>query len=654
MAIVKMKRLRAIALEEQRDELLTRLLHVGCVEVTEPKDCLTDPEWTALLAKDTGAQGAVKAQITAVQSALKALDKYAPVKGSLFTKRSDISEADFFDAARQEKAQAAAAAINDCVAEISQLYTEENRYRSARDGLVPWETMSEPLDLDSTEHVEITLGTLPGTASLETIRGELAESAPESELVAIHSSKELHYVVLLAWKETASAASSVLKPYGFSVVKFKGMEGSAAQNIAQLDEKLAEVNAKREEAIQQIKALGDQRSELKLAIDQLTQQEAKEAVKDRFLTDGTIVFLEGWVEEPKLDKLERELTGLDCAYELADPQEGDTVPTLLSNPKWMRGINMVTEMYSLPAYDGIDPNPLMFFWYIFFFGFMFADVAYGIIIYLACTIIQKKYKPKNTLGYMMSLGRWLGGSITFCGIFAGGFFGNSVTTFAETFLGITQDQFPAWLSTFCDGIVVNPVEDPLKVLIIAICIGCVHLVFGQCIRIYMGFRDHEPLEGILDVVPWWIVFAGIAVLVFCDTPLVLILGALSLILTQGRHKEGGIIKKIMGGITSLYDITSWLSDVLSYARLMALMLAGSVIGMVFNTIAALPGNIIVFFVVFLIGHTFNIGVNLIGTYVHDARLQYLEFFGKFYKEGGIPFKPLKYNTKYVDIIEEEK
>lgn len=87
---------------------------------------------------------------------------------------------------------------------------------------------------------------------------------------------------------------------------------------------------------------------------------------------------------------------------------------------------------------------------------------------------------------------------------------------------------------------------------------------------------------------------------------------------------------------------------------MALMLAGSVIGMVFNTIAALPGNIIVFFVVFLIGHTFNIGVNLIGTYVHDARLQYLEFFGKFYKEGGIPFKPLKYNTKYVDIIEEEK
>lgn len=651
MAIVKMKRLRAIALEEQRDELLTRLLHVGCVEVTEPEDCLTDPEWTALLAKDTGAQGAVKAQITAVQSALKALDKYAPVKGSLFTKRSDISEADFFDAARQEKAQAAAAAINDCVAEISQLYTEENRYRSARDGLVPWETMSEPLDLDSTEHVEITLGTLPGAASLETIRGELAESAPESELVAIHSSKELHYVVLLAWKETASAASSVLKPYGFSVVKFKGMEGSAAQNIAQLDEKLAEVNAKREEAIQQIKALGDQRSELKLAIDQLTQQEAKEAVKDRFLTDGTIVFLEGWVEEPKLDKLERELTGLDCAYELADPQEGDTVPTLLSNPKWMRGINMVTEMYSLPAYDGIDPNPLMFFWYIFFFGFMFADVAYGLIIFFGCLAIIKAFNPKKTLGRMMHLGLWLGGSTAICGIFVGGFFGNVLDVIYDTFL--PNSVMPAWMAKFSAGLVVNPVNDPMTVLIIAVAIGCVHLIMGQCIHIYMGFRDGAGVDALLDVVPWWIVFGGIAALALAGTPIVLILGVLSLICTQGRH-EGTFFKKLFGGIKSLYDITSWLSDVLSYARLMALMLATSVIAQVFNTLGALPRNIIVFVLVFLIGHVFNIGVNLIGTYVHAARLQYLEYFGKFYKEGGIPFRPLQYDTKYVDINDEEE
>lgn len=654
MAIVKMKRLRVIALADQRDDLLSRLLHVGCVEVTEPENHLTDPEWTALLNRDNGAQGTMKAQVTATQTALAALDTYAPVKSGLFTVRSDISEADFFDEARSEKAQATVTAINDCMAEISQLYTEENRLNSVRDSLIPWRTMEEPLDIESMDHVEIMLGTVPAVVNVDEVRSALAEQAPESELIVISSSEELHYVMLLSLKETYSAVLNALKPFGFAVVKFKGMEGNAAQNIALIEEKLAQAAQKREEAVETIKSLSDQRSELKLAIDRFNQEAEKEGVKDNFLTDGTIVFLEGWAEEPKLDKLEKELQEAGCAYELSDPQEGDTVPTLLANPKWMRGINMVTEMYSLPSYDGIDPNPLMFFWYVFFFGFMFADVAYGIIILLASIIISKKYKPKNTLGYMFSLGKWLGGSIAFCGIFTGGFFGDSIVKFSETFLGITQDQLPAWLSKFCDGIVVNPVSDPLKVLIIALVVGCAHLIFGQCIRIYMGFRDHEPLEGILDVVPWWITFAGFAVLALKGSALVLILGAVSLVLTQGRHKEGGIIKKLFGGITSLYDITSWLSDVLSYARLMALMLAGSVIGMVFNTLAAMPKLIIVFIIIFLIGHVFNIGVNVIGTYVHAARLQYLEFFGKFYKEGGIAFKPLKYNTKYVDINEEEK
>jgi V/A-type H+-transporting ATPase subunit I len=149
------------------------------------------------------------------------------------------------------------------------------------------------------------------------------------------------------------------------------------------------------------------------------------------------------------------------------------------------------------------------------------------------------------------------------------------------------------------------------------------------------------------------VFAGIAALALAGTPVVLVIGVLALICTQGRHKDG-FIGKLFGGIGSLYDITSWLSDVLSYARLMALMLATSVIAQVFNTLGALPRNIIAFAIVFIIGHVFNIGVNLIGTYVHAARLQYLEYFNKFYVSGGIPFRPLKYNTKYVDIDNEEE
>ena len=322
----------------------------------------------------------------------------------------------------------------------------------------------------------------------------------------------------------------------------------------------------------------------------------------------------------------------------------------------MKCINMVTEMYSLPAYKGgIDPNPLIFPFYIFFFGFMFADVAYGIIIFAVSLAITKIYHPKKTMGYMFQLGQYLGISAAICGVFTGGFFGNVLEVIYDTFL--PGAVMPGWMETFCSGIAFSPVSDPMMALIVAICIGIVHLITGQIIHIYMGFRDGEGVDALLDVVPWWIVFAGIALLALGMGPVVLIVGVLSLVCTQGRHNKG-FIGKLFGGVASLYDITSWLSDVLSYARLMALMLASGVIAQVFNTLGSLGGRTVVgvllFVVVFLIGHVFNIGVNLIGTYVHAARLQYLEYFGKFYKEGGIPFRPLKYDTKYVDIIEEEK
>lgn len=249
----------------------------------------------------------------------------------------------------------------------------------------------------------------------------------------------------------------------------------------------------------------------------------------------------------------------------------------------------------------------------------------------------------------------MGLSTAFVGIFVGGFFGNVLDVIYDVFLpGVAM---PGWMAAFSKGIIVNPVNDPMTVMVIAIAIGCVQLVFGQLVHIYMGFRDGEGVDALLDVVPWWVVFAGIGLVAVTGNVWLLVAGALCLLLTQGRHNKG-IFGKFFGGIASWYDITSWLSDVLSYARLMALMLATSVIAQVFNTLGSLGGRsvggVILFVVVFVIGHGFNIGVNLIGTYVHAARLHYLEFFGKFYKEGGVPFRPLEYNTKYVDIINKEE
>ena len=649
-----MKRLRVIGFAEERDDLLQQLLHLGCVEISEPEDKVTDPEWTALLRRDTSALSQRKAEASALTSALEALDKYAPVKKGLFTKRKPISEAAFF----QEEAKAAALRraeeINQCTHEISRLYSAENKLNASLASLLPWADLDLPLERQGTAHTQLMLGTTPAASDADALRGELREAAPLSELIDVSQDKDQRYYLLVVHNSDAEAALAALRPHSFSLVRFKDLTGPPRQNIDRIRAEIQSLQDQRQDQQERIAAQRDQRDALQLAQDRAHQEINREAVAERFLTDGRIFFAEGWIPAEKVQDFSKLLSGFTCAWETADPAEGDAVPTLLKNPKWMDCINMVTEMYSLPAYDGIDPNPLYFFWYVFFFGFMFADVAYGIIIFLGCLAIIKLFRPKNTLGRMMQLGLWLGGSTAICGIFVGGFFGNVLEVIYDTFL--PNAVMPGWMAKFCSGLIVNPVNDPMTVLIIAIAIGCVHLVMGQCIHIYMGFRDGKVSGGVdalLDVVPWWIVFAGIAVIALLGSPVLLIIGVLSLIATQGRHAKG-FFRKLFGGVKSLYDITSWLSDVLSYARLMALMLATSVIAQVFNTLGALPRNIIVFVLVFLIGHVFNIGVNLIGTYVHAARLQYLEYFGKFYKEGGIPFRPLKYDTKYVDINDEEE
>lgn len=655
MSIVKMKRLKLIGFSEQRSELLQQLLHMGCVEISEPDDKVTDPAWTALVRRDTSSLSDRKAEWSAVSGALDALKKYAPAKTGLFTKRTGISEAQFWSDEAKAEALRVAEDINECTREIARIYSAENKLNSSLAGLLPWCGLDLPLEQQSTDHTELIMGTTPAAVEEAVLQADLAHATDLADLRCVSSDKDQRYWLLVVHKIAMEDAVAALRTHSFSIVRFKDMTGTAQENADRLRGEQRLLVEQREAQVARIVENAPHRKALQVTLDRLNQELAREAVAERMLTNGSIFFAEGWVPAERVDDLGVMLKHFTCAWNTEDPTDEDTVPTKLKNPKWMDCINMVTEMYSLPAYHGIDPNPLMFFWYVFFFGFMFADVAYGIIIFVVSLLVTKIYKPKKTMGKMFQLGMWLGGASAFCGFFVGGFFGNALEVIYQNFVPGGIAAMPGWMADFCAGYIVNPVNDPMTVLIIAIVIGCVHLVMGQCIHIYMGFRDgvKAGVDALLDVVPWWILFAGIGLIVLTGSPVGLIAGVIALIATQGRH-EGTLFKKLFGGVKSLYDITSWLGDVLSYARLMALMLAGSVIGQVFNTLGALPRNIIVFAVVFVIGHVFNIGVNLIGTYVHAARLQYLEYFGKFYIEGGVPFRPLQYDTKYVDITTEEE
>ncbi len=640
MAIVKMKKLRVMAMAGQKEELLRQLLRLGCVEISEPDSKLADPAWAALLQRGTSHLVNKKSEIADVDTALAAIKKYAQLKDGLFIKRRPISEKDFLDTGTADQAKEAAQKIGDLLRSLTQLQGDETRLQTRRAGLLPWKSLDMPLELEGTTYTRFRLGVCPGSTDIGQVKTELGASGAAAELYEISGDKQQKYLLLISLRADEEAALDVLRPHGFSVVTIPDTTGTAADNIARLDAQIAENEKQQSVAVDAIVKSAGARDALRLYADRLTAEAAEETNAERLMTDGTILFFEGWVPAEKLSKVEKLLTSMDCAWEASDPTEDEIsqVPVLLKNNWLTRPLNMVTEMYSLPAYDNVDPNPLMAPFFILFYGIMMADMGYGLLMILASVLITRAYRPKGTAGHLFALMGLCGVSTFIMGAITGGFFGDFLT---QVVLLTTGKDFalPALFT---------PLDDTLMILVGAMCLGFVQIVTGMVISLVQKVKKGQVMDAVWEEITWFVVFAGIGLMVLGVTNIVLYVGLVMVV--AGPVITGKGLGKITGIFGSLYNhVTGYFGDILSYSRLMALMLAGSVIAQVFNTLGAIPGNIVVFIIISMAGNALNFALNLLGCYVHDLRLQCLEYFGKFYEDGGKPFRPLAVNTKFVDI-----
>jgi V/A-type H+-transporting ATPase subunit I len=312
------------------------------------------------------------------------------------------------------------------------------------------------------------------------------------------------------------------------------------------------------------------------------------------------------------------------------------VPILLQNNGFAANFEWVLGMYSYPKYGSFDPTFVMSIFYFIIFGIMFADVGYGLLLVLGCFGGIKLLKPREGMRRFLAMFGYCGISSIVWGLILGAYFGDLPKMFISKMLGLAPPEKVAlWF---------DPIEDPMTFLVLSLAVGAVHLIGGMAVQFYLLCRAGKPLDALMDVGSWWVLFAGIALLVIKpDIGLwVLIAGLACIILTQGRHKKG-ILGKLFGGVGKLYDLVSYMSDLLSYSRILALGLASAVIAQVVNILGTLNGGTVVgymmFILVFIIGHGLNLVINVLGTFVHTSRLQYIEFFNKFYVDGGRPFKP---------------
>ena len=634
-----MKHLRLLGMESEREALLKAMQDMECVEISSIdgseealKSGFAKPDDKALMS----AQEASRAYRTALAS----LDRFAPEKKGMFRKRQGVSRAAFFSAESEENARTAAETINKDTRRLGEIESERTKNEALRATLAPWLTVDVPLG-----GADGALAVFFGTAGLNVTDDALKALADSLDGLLTwqqaSSDRSLRYLLVMCHRSVRERALSALRDLGFSTVSFRGMTGTAKENDKALAENLAALEKERQEIKQRIAGLGGKREALLEASDRAAIALRREEAKSRLVGTDKVFLLEGWLPADRCAEIEKTLKPFTCAIETREPTEDEypQVPVQLKNNKLTRPLNMVTEMYSLPAYGTLDPNPLMAPFFILFYGIMMADMGYGLLMMIASVIISKKYRPKGTSGELFSLLGLCGISTFIMGALTGGFFGDFLTQLVAIVSPGTVFALPKLF---------DPLDDLTMILIGSMALGMVQIVTGMAISLIEKCKRKKFLDAFFEEITWWIVFIGIALLALGKGAAVLYVGCALVLL--GPIVQGKGWGKLTGVFGSLYNhVTGYFGDILSYTRLMALMLAGSVIAQVFNMLAAMPGNVIAFIIISMLGNAMNFGLNLLGCYVHDLRLQCLEFFNKFYVDGGKPFRPMTLDTEYVDL-----
>ena len=655
MAILQMKRLRLIAVRSRREELLRELTRLGCVEISEAGEELRESEG---LRPESSGVIAARTRQASLDHALNVLGQYAPVKSKLLSAKPELAGEIFLSDEGIGEALSLAEEIIDENDQIRRLSAEESRLRGVIESLQPWQSLELPLECGGTERTELMLGTIPAKVSFSAAVEALADAADEAELFPVSEDRSAHYAALLSIREQMPAAQEALRSFGFTAAALGGLKGTPREAAAAAEESLRKLGDEKAARIEALREKSVHRDELKLASDKLSTRVAMAEAEERLMGTESTLILEGWMPAEREAELEKVFKRYDCAWECRDPEpeEYPEVPVKLKNNQVTNALNMVTNMYSLPAYGTVDPNPLMAPFFILFYGLMMADMGYGLIMIVAALVAMKKIRPRGgSLSFCQLL--LYGGISTFiCGALTGGLFGNAPEVIAGMF-GSDWKGLPALFS---------PVRDSTLVLYGAMGLGLIHLNAGMVVSFVEKKKNGNLLDGVFEEGSLWIILLGGVLLALDMLGLlqsrvlhnlglaILVVGSVMLLFGAGRHEKG--IGKLTAAFGCIYNtLTGWFGDILSYSRIMALMLAGGVVAQVFNTIAAMPSangvtpvSGLIFIVIFLIGHALNFGLNLLGCFVHDLRLQCLEFFGKFYQDGGRPFAPLAIRTKFIN------
>ncbi len=659
MAKLAMKKIEIVALLCDSKNIIERLQRRGVVELTNITDeGLAKINTSASIAK-------FEQNLAAAENAYDIINRVYDKKKnplSLLEGRRAMSTAEF---AKQIKNAPNILHVCNIVISLSGRISKDrnqiSRLNTKIDTLMPWERLDVSPDLGGTDSTVCFCAALPRSVSQEEIYSLAADFDGGLDLYAevITCRKEYTNVFFMAAREQREALENFAA--GLGAVYFKpSINRTPAEEIKLCRSRIEELNRNIEELEKSISGYGEILGDIEIFTDYLKMRIDKYKAISRLAVTNSTVVIAGFIPEKYASGLigEFETKYGSIAISVSEPQEGEETPVLLSNSRFSEPVEGITEMYALPNKRDVDPSSVMSFFYYLFFGMMLSDAGYGLIMTVATWLVLKKTTVEGKLRQSITMFRNCGISTLFWGILFGSWFGDLPQVIARNFFGTEIGSLALWF---------EPMTDPVKLLLFSFALGIGHLFLGLGVNLGMLWKEGRRLDALCEVIPIYITILGAApfgasLLVPVSPDLIRIggymaaVGAVLIVLTAGRSSKN-ILMRFFGGIYGLYNTaTGYLSDILSYSRLLALGLATGSIASVINMMAVMPENVIVKAIVLIavgsVGHIANMAINLLGAYVHTDRLQFVELFSKFYEGGGRPFKPLHTDTKYFKFEKE--
>jgi V/A-type H+-transporting ATPase subunit I len=664
LAKLDINKIEIAARLEDLDSIIKLLQKKGAVEISKPKEYLN--KYGLKSPDETTGIEAIDRNIALLDSAYSVLTPYKPkTKTSLFSARPIISEAEYIKRSSDisKILDAAEKAIN-FDKKINEDLSKQSADETKISQLSLWINYDLPLDYAGDKRFSILLGSVPREENRDNILSLIKNDLPNTdafECDIISATAEMTTLAVYCISSDRDKIEASLRNYGFSLIQ-NPVPRTAKEEIDLLNEEINNLSEDIDKNKSELSELGKNYfSDIELIYDHFLLQRERLSAVAQTAQSGKIFILSGFAVASKSEKLKKEIESkYSAAVELSIPSEEDDPPVELKNNGFSSPLEWITEMYSYPGKNDVDPTPIYAFFYYFFFGMMFSDAGYGLIMTIACAVLLIKGNLEDDFKQKVKMFMYCGISTVFWGAMYGSWFGDLPVVIATTFGGAKQFSMALWM---------DPLSNLLKVLVVCFIFGLVHLFTGVFVNGYNLLKHGHKFDAFCETIPQFVFVIGIAPIFFglftevpewmtkAGTPLIII-GALLVVLTAGR-KSKSIGGKLGEGLYALYNLISgYLGDVLSYARLLALGLSTGVIAQVINMLGTLPKSMpmkaVLLTIVAIFGHIANLLINVIGAYVHTNRLQYVEFFGKFYEGGGRKISPLKYNTKYYRIMEEKK